>query len=510
MNLFTMRIFVLMVLSFCFVRASAGDTTDLLLRRQAYLSPFPAFREMAGSNPALQYDRYDYSLTEIGLNGNYEDEKRPLLLQEGDSRKGFGFQARSRIRLNPRARAWGEAFYRNERKRNVQWNETSDFRLLYPYVMADTTGGNLKSETYYFAGGYAREHGKLTWGTTLDFRAMQEYRNKDPRPRNLVTDLNVTAGAAWQVSRQYRAGLSGQVRKYKQTNDVSFLGTAGSSTVYHLTGLGMDYVRFAGNNMSTYYKGTGGGGSVDLYPRNGEGWSVSLLYNSFSFQKNMTDLNKLPLVKAVEQTLGGEVAWTTRKPEYQLGIKGTGENRKRKGTENLFGDPAGNIYPQIGQAELYENKVMQGNASVLYERTSRPHFRWSILPEAGYRETTTRYHSPERSCRLSEMNTSLRLSSTYRLKNGLLHFTARNSYHKNLEAGKTWDDLAADEPVRGMMEQNFRTLASDRNQLDLSARCDYSGRLKNKVLFAETRWQYAWIAGSRNGGGVFFAAGIVL
>jgi hypothetical protein len=36
------------------------------------------------------------------------------------------------------------------------WNENADYDVIYPYVAADSIGGDMKFENYTFSGGYAK------------------------------------------------------------------------------------------------------------------------------------------------------------------------------------------------------------------------------------------------------------------------------------------------------------------------------------------------------------------
>ena len=115
---------------------------------------------------------------------------------------------------------WGQAYYRNGVKRNVVWNETSDYDWVYPYVLGDSVGGDLRCEEYYFAGGYAREYARVTWGGTLDYRAAVEFRNIDPRPKNVVGELNASLGISLRTKTHYGIGISAFATKYKQSNEI--------------------------------------------------------------------------------------------------------------------------------------------------------------------------------------------------------------------------------------------------------------------------------------------------
>ena len=78
------------------------------------------------------------------------------------------------------------------------------------------------------------------------YRASHNYRDKDPRPRNTASDLSFSAGGGYRLG-TYRIGVSADFRYYQQYSEISFLADKGSTSVYHVLGLGMDYARFAGN-----------------------------------------------------------------------------------------------------------------------------------------------------------------------------------------------------------------------------------------------------------------------
>lgn len=489
---------------------SAQDSTAVLTRLQGYFSPFTTYVKGAEYNPALQFYRAGYSQTELSLNGRFQKEERPLLAEEGDELSEFGFQARTWLKLGEKSRVWGEASYGNGRRENVRWNETSDIRLVYPYVMADSIGGGLKSETYLFTGGYAHECRRLVWGAAFGLRAVQEYRNKDPRPRNLVTDLNVSGGIGWRVAGTYVLAASARARKYKQTNEMEFSGTAGSSTVYHLTGMGMDYVRFRGNNLSTYYQGFGWGGSLDVSSTERKGVAASLRYERFGFEKIMSDLNKLPLAEVREQKLEGELAWTGKAPAYRWAVRVNGGGGRREGTENLFGDPVNNVYSKIGEADQYLSKMAGGTFSALYERTVRAGFVWSVLPQSGLRRVKMNYRSPGRMIEVSEWNAGMVLNGGYVWNEVLFWFSVGGTHHGNLKAAKSLGDLQPGALAIRALEDNYAAWSADRDRLSFTVRCDYAGWLKNKTVFAELGWKREWTAGGLQNNRADLSLGIVL
>ncbi|MCD8317749.1 MAG: hypothetical protein LUC45_02320 [Paraprevotella sp.] len=127
----------------------------------------------------------------------------------------FGLiEADSYLRLSPSTTVWGEASYRNGKRRAVKWNSTADYLLLYPYVMADSVGGDLTCEQYTFDGGWAWQNGRFAIGAEVSFRAEHEYRTIDPRPRSIVTELNALVGASYRW-KSYTWGVTAGGQFYK-------------------------------------------------------------------------------------------------------------------------------------------------------------------------------------------------------------------------------------------------------------------------------------------------------
>ncbi|MDE7508527.1 MAG: hypothetical protein K2M62_00225, partial [Muribaculaceae bacterium] len=216
-------------------------------------------------NPAVNQWRMSKSLTTVG--GAYSsraDRNNP------DPRDGTGdydlqFKATTYTKYRT-STLWGEASYTNGKTSDAVWNETADRELLYPYLLADSIGGDLHHETYNFAGGYADHAGRWAWGAAISYVARQEYRAVDPRPRNVTGRLLLNAGAMLRVFRDYHVGLGLEMMKYNQSNEVTFKSEMGIDKIFHLTGLGSHYNRFAGEGLSTYYDGYRFALDMTLYP----------------------------------------------------------------------------------------------------------------------------------------------------------------------------------------------------------------------------------------------------
>ncbi len=98
--------------------------------------------------------RSEQSLSQISLRIDLRREQEALLQPLGDGAFDGGFYAESYRRLSERSATWADARYVRGNRRNVCWNSTADYLLLYPCITADSAGGNLSTEEYAFGGGY--------------------------------------------------------------------------------------------------------------------------------------------------------------------------------------------------------------------------------------------------------------------------------------------------------------------------------------------------------------------
>jgi len=96
------------------------------------------------------------TFTQAGFAYDGWKEDQAYLPQNGDGLSQGEFFANSLVRLDSISAVTGNVSYHRGVRRNVLWNETSDFEILYPYVAADSVGGDMQKEQYSFMGAYAR------------------------------------------------------------------------------------------------------------------------------------------------------------------------------------------------------------------------------------------------------------------------------------------------------------------------------------------------------------------
>lgn len=102
----------------------------------------------------MQSYRYSASINRLQAGMDYSKASRPARLEDGTG-SSTGYGCIDAYLHKGKATLWGNAAYRNGTTRNVRFCETTDYPLLYPYLMADTVGGNTHGEYYHFMGGFS-------------------------------------------------------------------------------------------------------------------------------------------------------------------------------------------------------------------------------------------------------------------------------------------------------------------------------------------------------------------
>lgn len=195
-----MKALFLSILALLPAAASAQRDTLGVLERSSVFSAEDE-RAVAGfhtESPAMMLYRSEQSLSQISLRIDLRREQEALLQPLGDGAFDGGFYAESYRRLSERSATWADARYVRGNRRNVCWNSTADYLLLYPCITADSAGGNLSTEEYAFGGGYVHRVGRFDLAIRGDYRAGQEYRQVDPRPHNVVSDFTIKLGVGMQ------------------------------------------------------------------------------------------------------------------------------------------------------------------------------------------------------------------------------------------------------------------------------------------------------------------------
>ncbi|WP_409417312.1 DUF6850 family outer membrane beta-barrel protein [Flavobacterium sp. PS2] len=449
----------------------AQDSTSVLIRIHENLAPENNFSGAFYTNPAnMQYARR-YSLSEFSAGYNTTSQQTNIQ-QLGNGISEFLINAQSYYKIDPKNTVWGNANYKNGQRKNVQWNESSDYQVIYPYVTADSIGGDLSFEEYSFKGGYTKGYQKMTLGIVAEYRALMEYRDIDPRPKNTVSDLKVALGISRNIGNHYVIGSAINLQKYTQSNNLKFFSELGAPAVYHMTGLGVYNNLLTGNKLSSYYDGKGYGANVQLFPKDRNGFALSIGYNHFDYEKIMTEFQDLIASSILEKRYDGELSYLKKSEEKAWGTKIGFYYIDRAGTENIFDNQTSSSYVKISEATKYTNQVTSVIFSGLY---SIPNLElsWSVAPSFNLKNTATKYIDPLRTIDIQQGIGRLDFSVSKLVSQSLIKVSTSLEHSWALDSKMKLSDRINTNQIFEMLDYNFAYLSAAYTKVNLTARWDY-------------------------------------
>ena len=278
----------------------------------------------------------DTTSTQVYLSGDYGQSTHAI---EGDRAGGFGVHAQSVYDIDSVHRVFGEASYRWHQSHGNRFVENADYELLAPYLTVDTVGGRMRSETYFFRGGYRMSKRHIVWHAALQFRAQQSYRDIDPRPKNKVADLRLDAGIGYTNS-TYAWMIMGEVGRYKQNNELKFYSELGESQIYHMVAPGAAYTRFSGSKKESYYHGLTAGATLAMMPRR-KGWLAEIDYQYMRVEKELHTF--IPIGRLRTHALDAYLGYVM--PAWRL--TASAGFTVRRGQQFIYGEAANNTYPLL-------------------------------------------------------------------------------------------------------------------------------------------------------------------
>lgn len=444
------------------------------------------------SNPTLYHDYTPYSWTDLRLNGHLNHKGQAFVRQEGSQDMSLGMEVRSFVVLSQQSRVFGSAGYLNRRQDHVVWNENLDWALIAPYVTGDSIGGHLKGETYYFDGGYTHESGRWLWGIAGGYRATHNYRDQDPRPRNTVSDLTATLTMGYRLG-HYRLGISTGFRLYGQQSEILFLSDRGSTSVYHPLGMGMHYVRFAGDRTSTTHQGLQWSGHLGIHPAgHREGWMGTGGVTRFSVDKKLDDANHLTMARLDVTKWEATIAWLRpHTPTTDFGVKLHLDHTTRRGKEYLYGEAGGSSYSHlIGTSPGISVSATRITSEALWEQLppASTAVGWALRPAIGYGYLNASHRASSRHVRVAALTPHLRARIDYRKRK--LHAAAEliAAYHATLTAESRLPGLNAEQSAAQTLLANTALLTDSRRTFGVGLTSRYAITPDYNVQLS-LRWQ---------------------
>ncbi len=387
----------------------------------SHLAPKSFLLDSIYNNPAAKHFRDTLSSSQISLGGLINNNTQKPLLQTGTDKYSWGIHLNSYYVWSDDMKLWGAASFKSYEKASLAWNSNIDLDKIYPYVIADTVGGTLKGDVYNFKGGFSKAFGRYILGGQLSVGASVAYRKIDPRPLNKSIDLNATLSIGRIFAKKHLLALALKAERYSQNSSIQFMNELGEAKVYHLSGLGMHYVRFAGANNIAYYYGLGGELSIDYSQIDALGWYAHAKYRTFSLEKTLPDRNNIAINGLKDGDIALSVGYNLQTEKLNLlGVRLNYKKTNRIGEERIFGDPSGSVYPQIATSEMYGNQ-RQTLALDLVANFEMTNWRATTTLRPELITDKEHYLTPDRQREYKIMHLSLCQSFLFKLNKGLLH-----------------------------------------------------------------------------------------
>ena len=396
--------------------------TDSLSAVQRSYARGEKLRLSEGASAAAYLFGPDASYTGAAASWSYAKDPAPLVREEGKGLSEGQIHITTLVRLDSLSAVRGRVRYVNGVKRDVLWNSSSDWSMIYPYIMADTVGGTLRKEEYAFSGGYTARRDRFHWGVEGAYRALHEFRQADPRPRNIVSDLNLTGSAGWRAVPGYVLDATLAYRRYSQTQNMTFLNARGKNTaILHLTGIGSHFARFSGAtdaNMNTRYAGTGVTVAAAWIPLRENGWNAVVSYSLLDIIHYLPNQNEVPYTELYTRETDIRFQYLSRGEDLAWRAGAFARYQWRIGQESILDNGAAGYIRELARADMFHSgKLAAGLDGLLQWRK-----RWSLEARAVYTLREENYAYPLRL--LAHSGLWAGLDAAYRRQSGLWHWKA--------------------------------------------------------------------------------------
>ncbi|NOU58381.1 DUF6850 family outer membrane beta-barrel protein [Marinifilum caeruleilacunae] len=458
-------------------------------------------------NPAMLSHKYDKSFSDISLSLQENKSNGLYIIELGDKNSAINFDAYS-FKKRKQSSVFGRAKYIKSHTENIKWNTVSDYYRLYPFIVADTIGGKSYKEHYYFEGIYNYESENYTIGIQGKYKATEEYRKLDPRPKSTVSDVTINIGVLKKISKKYKIGANFSFADYQQDQDIDVYKTGAGIKIYYLRGMGVSDKEFStpvkSNDpkyntyeLKSYEIGT------QLIPVDDKGF-----FSSVSYQKSELELADIlyKINHMNSKTLNLSLGRLFKPNGRFLKLKSYFKYLSQKGFDHSYKD-----FKLINVTQKYTaDKFKLGIDGILfYKKEHRSTFyhlnvnysysneeRWILTGQKPLQE-------------LNHLNLNLGLGKRFVLKKSSLNLKLFSLANYCLNSDLITTNVASEGANEGLITPNYKFLSADKLILGTDIRYDI-GTKKSYGLYTRLEYNQMIISGSKSQYGFNLAIGLTL
>ena len=355
-----------------------GVRSELQIRDAVLSNPamlrlgLDARRSYFNDNPQAQVKTYPVVVALQGAGGKMKGDFIPM---EGNRFEDYSVVANGVMR-GEKSLLYGKASFTSGNHRNIGWNAQRSPMTYWPYVVADSTGGNVNYETYNLLCAYSfRLNKRLDLGFSGEYKGDFAFRKTDPRIENVTSWLTFKGGASYLLGDGNRIGLDIDYQLHRQHTDIKHFRTGQFAGFFMEYGFGMyDYIHSPIYNSMKHQQHQHSYGANVIFSSNA---NHPLRVNArlgYGFDEMNTEENihKLNLYRAMTHRLEADASLLWNNQSWGVGLTGHWETAQRKGREYIFERYVSATvdgvdvydYRKIGQQDRYKMNTMHGNAQL--------------------------------------------------------------------------------------------------------------------------------------------------
>jgi hypothetical protein len=468
---YSLRVYLILASLFT-VNLLYADNKDKLRIHNSHVKEFFSF---VFNNPANMPYYSSLSYSEINSGWILDNRKNGYMTQEGDKESAINFNALSYLKKNNKT-FFGSLFYNNGERKNVRWTQTSDYKLLYPYVIVNKKVIDIDFEKYSFSGGYAFIKNKIGLGIWGKYSAQYEYSTSDPRPQNIVSKYDVRLGLTGKLTPKYVYGISIEAQSYKQKNDIKIFKEITKSEFYYMRGFGLYNFNFLKNerHADCLYNGIKYGAEIQLLPLNKHGFYSSVGFNIFNFDQDIPSEKDITLYSMKNTEGYVNIGYKPLSGDNSYCFKAYGKYKKRQGKENIYAIVSSSNYLLTTSHEKYSENNIKIGLSSLANFNQENRISYWLKANAFYCFDNIEYIEPVCKQKITTGKVYLSGGINAGLKKSYLDLHLSGGYHKNINSEIIIPvEGIVDGIGKGMLMHNYRYLASNKMFANINLRYDY-------------------------------------
>jgi len=406
------------------------------------------------------------------MNINYTQQRsEKYIWQKGSGFNNFNININSFLAKKNDINLWGGFYYNNIAAREVNYNETLDYDYLYPYIMADSVGGDLKDEHYAISGGISKLFNKTTLGLESSFIGKQSIRNRDPRTQNISSNFNIKVSANQKLNSIYNLTLAVVGERYFQKAKVEFNSELGRPNIIHETGFGNFNKLLAGSRDNAEYLGYNYGLSLHFVPSHHLGWFALAKYTGTTIDKrvqNLADIMNEAYKDNFEIQLGHKLAVNSHsKLEIGMNYK----DKKLKGVEAKFHIEQ-SLMPILSRENLFNSTSKNWTGYISLQRNSN-NYDWYATVSSSLINQHETYQIPLSEEKFEFINIEGQFGWNQRFTENLLSLKFIYNYSNPLSATREWNSFASNTNRYAMLLNNYNYKNTQTSFVDFGARLSF-------------------------------------